>query len=420
MPDPTAAASNATEPPRQCRSLTIDGTQCQKPARRGEDLCSTHLNYRRRVTQAQQPDKFAVPLLENHAAIRFMLSKILQDLLAGELAPDIAGKSIYCCQVAASTLPRPTAPATQAASETHLEPVVDTVPGPDGEPLGPLQPYLGPTGAFEPTWSISKYMYEEECARLGRPKPTCAADMPLSGWLTPEEMKEDPDAFTARYHARIKELLKKNPPPPRPPDCPFGFDWCGGPAASHHCNRCQLLIEDRAARAATEAAAQSSIAQPAAEPGKVDLQAVAADPAPEPLPERFQLPHRPGLSEPQASRMAPPAGGRGGLPVSRFRYRLRASGFRLPASSLQLPASKPRCLLSPELTTNNPSLFKCKQISFTQGGGSTNPAAPWTRPERASHRRVEWLPQSADGRGQPSLPAPRPRLTIPSRKRGTR
>jgi len=34
MPDPTPTAPNASEPPRQCRSLTIDGTQCQKPARR--------------------------------------------------------------------------------------------------------------------------------------------------------------------------------------------------------------------------------------------------------------------------------------------------------------------------------------------------------------------------------------------------
>ncbi len=290
MSDQPAAATTAASTPDspnpeallQCRSLTVDGMQCRNRALRGKDFCYSHLRYRN-SPNLPPPDKMVVPLLENHASIRLVLSQILNGILAREIPPDIGGKSIYCCQVALSSLPRPAAPAAQAAAaapETSPEPVADVATDDQGNPIGPLQPWFGPTGAFEPVWSMAKYMYEQQCEQLGKPKPTCAADMPPSGWLTPAEAKEDPEAFNARYHARINELIKKNPPPPRPPDCPFSFDWCGGPTCSHHCNRCETLIQEKLQKAASSAPCAPGT-EPCTGPpasGTVNLQAVSAEP----------------------------------------------------------------------------------------------------------------------------------------------
>jgi hypothetical protein len=77
-----------------------------------------------------------------------------------------------------------------------------------GNWIGPREVYRGPDAVFAPQWSVSKHMYECECERLGKPKPTCAADYPAHGWLTEDEMREDPDDFSARYEAEIAELKK--------------------------------------------------------------------------------------------------------------------------------------------------------------------------------------------------------------------
>ena len=259
------SATNATpaEPPkesRRCRALRVNGVQCNSIALRGHDLCHTH-KYYGRPECPKKGSKIVMPLLDDHSSIQLVISQVAQGLFSGTLHPAEARALSYCCQVAAYTLPRPVSvrpPATQQNTRIP-EAVAEVFSGPDGQPLGPIEKYCGPTGSFEPQWSVSKYMYEQQCIKLGKPIPTCAADFPASGWLTEDEIKEDPHDFAERYRARIREADEHNAkvrdeetaaalaagrPDPhahlkrKNPKCPFDTDWCNGPAHKHHCNRC--------------------------------------------------------------------------------------------------------------------------------------------------------------------------------------
>jgi hypothetical protein len=258
LTSPEAPTPTAPKPKRRCRSLRTNGTQCNSwTLGDNGDFCYTHSHYRHPECP-RKGSKIVMPLLEDHSAIQLVLSQLSHGIFSGALDNASARTLAYVCQVAAFTLPRPATPNAKSAAPANLqEPVADVVTTPDGEHLAPIEKYQGPTGTFEPQWSFSKYLYEKQCEELGQPKPTCAADYPASGWLTEEEMKEDPEEWIKRTHAHKLELYKADDarkaqetaaalaaglPDPhlkrKNPVCPFDTYWCDGPKHSHKCAYC--------------------------------------------------------------------------------------------------------------------------------------------------------------------------------------
>jgi hypothetical protein len=277
MPETTATSAEATEPKpteaaeaaepkkkfdpenpdpniiRACRSLTTRGIPCRQRAVKGQDFCVRH--FERNKINLSISDQVAVPLLEDDSAIQLMLTKILSGLLNGQIQGSIASKAIYCCQVANSTLARAERKKSGDKPAPVEEPVVELHFDYAGNLVGPREEYRGPTGTFEPQWSFAKYLYEQQCEQAGKPKPTCAADYPESGWLTEEEIKEGPDVFNERLNARSLEQMEKdeaarknNPCPPEPVDGPEWTEedmefmlercWCGGMEKGNPCDYC--------------------------------------------------------------------------------------------------------------------------------------------------------------------------------------
>ncbi|HEX4067200.1 MAG TPA: hypothetical protein VHZ09_14355 [Acidobacteriaceae bacterium] len=247
----TNPAAPKPETKRRCRSLTVAGVQCNSTAIRGHDLCHTHKNYRYPVCP-KKGTKIAIPLLEDFAAIRLVLTQTAHGLFSGDVEPAAARSVAYICQIAASTLPRPyrASRPVDEGKPVITEPVTEITTGPDGHPLGPEEKYVGPGGVFEPYWSFTKYLYEQECESLGKPKPTCVEDMPPSGWMGEEEYTEDPAQWTARYRDRMDRMKEEKDrrdaqagrPAPHPrPRCSQGIVVCRGPEGLPRCYECDQI-----------------------------------------------------------------------------------------------------------------------------------------------------------------------------------
>lgn len=216
--------------PRQCRCLTVDGHQCHNKAVLGESFCTFHKQHRRPV--CPQKDAVDMPLLEDLPAIRLVISQVAHGLFTETIDPGYAGKILYACQVAAMTVPRPAPVKIEPVRDEG--PVDETFTDTNGEVLGPDRPWLGVNGRFEPVWSRDKMLYEQECERLGKPKPTCPADMPPEGWLTADEQAEDrwtwPDRWMIRIlEARIQKDQAGNLPPLQNRACSYDNENCRGP-----------------------------------------------------------------------------------------------------------------------------------------------------------------------------------------------
>lgn len=223
------------KPKRLCRHLTVNGRQCQQNARRDGQFCVAHEKHRHPVCP-QKGGKIVVPLLEDVSAIQLVASQVAHGLFTETLDPWRAGKILYACQVAAMTVPRPGRLKTEPVEDPG--PVAEVFTDLNGELLGPDLPWLGSNGRFEPTWSHDKMLYEQECERLGKPKPTCPADMPPEGWLTPEEQAL-PDGDTSGFWSlkllerRIQEDQRGNLPPLEERKCSYDWGDCRGPLKGH-------------------------------------------------------------------------------------------------------------------------------------------------------------------------------------------
>lgn len=198
-------APSTARPANRCRALLVSGAQCRNRAQRGKDLCFPHANYRFPTLPESSPVR--VPLMEDVSSIQLVLSQVMHSLLSHGIDAKDARTAFYGCQVASSLLRVQSAlkarPETPAAVE---EPAIDVEQDEAGMPLGPRQPYRGPTGEFKPSWSFAKFMYEDHCKRFGLPVPTCAEEYPPEGWLTEEESRQDPVEWVARVKEHLAEL----------------------------------------------------------------------------------------------------------------------------------------------------------------------------------------------------------------------
>ena len=258
----TPHPQNPLNRPRQCRYIKTSGEQCRANALKGNHYCHCH-KLNRKPTFAGVRGYDRVAFLEDTASVVLSVSQIMQGLLEGAVEPRIATAAFYGGSVALSAARLNFARERwlHHTSQSLPEQVAETVRE-DGDELAPDREYKGPDQVHQPQWSFSKYRYEQECERLGKPKPTCDADYPPSGWLTEaelEEQKTDPKAMCERYDARIRELEKEKaardaqetaealaagrPDPHAKPlidkdICPFSIDWCHGPYHDHHCGYC--------------------------------------------------------------------------------------------------------------------------------------------------------------------------------------
>lgn len=250
----TAATKPAPNENRRCRYLTVRGLQCNSTALRGHNFCHTHSNFRH-PELPPKGSRVVLPLLEDHSSIQLVLSQIAQGLLSGAIDKDTACALAYTCQVATCTLPRPVAPRSKPADQPTppQQPVAEVTVSPDGEPLGPDEPYRAPGGA-PPTWSFDKFLLDQHCQLLNLPPVTRPEDLPPSGWLTEEEMKErkrDPEGFFDDLHENIRnvhqqaDLLGLLPPIETRP---CAFSQCSGPGSPKPCNDCKRERKEHAER----------------------------------------------------------------------------------------------------------------------------------------------------------------------------
>ena len=203
----TTPESQPTTKPRRCRYIKTAGDQCRAKAMTGNHYCYSH-KYNRMPTFAGVKGYDRVAFLEDAASIQLILSQAMQGLLERSLDHHSARSMFYGCQVASGLVRLDMLNQRWLAENNQSIPeqVTETTKSENSEPLGVDEEYRGPTGTFEPQWSFSKYLYEQQCEEMGQPKPTCAADFPASGWLTDEEVKEDPEEFVKRYRARRLKL----------------------------------------------------------------------------------------------------------------------------------------------------------------------------------------------------------------------
>ena len=220
---------------RRCCSLTIDGEHCQASALRGENYCVQHLD---RDPRAFGPrGRIFIPLLENHATIRLMCTKILHAVANGHIQSAEANAMNRTLSIANRALPR----------------------------LKPIDP---PAVVQKP----GIYVVDRHGTWIALPQPLRDADGKLMyydqlepNWKqkrTREEIEaEDPDFVLAQsYRKVITDILTQKaareaaaagrpfPDPSiepwnsdlyQPGECPYSINWCPGPWRKHHCAYCK-------------------------------------------------------------------------------------------------------------------------------------------------------------------------------------
>jgi hypothetical protein len=303
---------------RPCRYLTVRGLPCQQHPLIGQDFCYQHGKHRHPVCPSGP--NVVIPLIENPETIQLIATQVAQGLFAETLDPWRAGKILYALQVAAMTFSRPAR--LQPVKAEPVEPVTEVFESPDGELLGPAEFTPASRARFDSVWSFDKFRYEQECERLGQPKPETPADMPQSGWLNPDDLDNVTEQANRGeilpddgYKEKMLELRldadrRGALPPLAERKCSYGDgSWCRGPAAQGKwqsaCGRC-TRERDEYCRLHPDQPKPTCYSD---EP--TGLQAVASPAEPEPLLSRPGAP-QPGLSEPKASRMALPGFGRCG------------------------------------------------------------------------------------------------------------
>ncbi len=190
-----------------CRHLTTKGVQCRQASLNGRNFCYAHRN--RNLAFGHGSVK--VPLLEDSASIQLMLTKILHAILNDHLNGVLASKAVYCCQVAASTLPRPVA----------------------------YRPRLGEKLPAEPLAAMEIYMDPQENL-MG----------PLEEYPLPDSPAAEAEPESARAKARAEW-----------DQCVMHNRWCSGPAATHKCDDCK--------RAAGHLPSEPAMDEPTQEPSAV-------------------------------------------------------------------------------------------------------------------------------------------------------
>ncbi|MFZ0633082.1 MAG: hypothetical protein WAM56_17480 [Acidobacteriaceae bacterium] len=264
MPEPTPEPTNAPEPtpaekPR-CRAITTSGHRCKNNAAHNGHLCYPHAHHRNPVLP--DPTHVAIPLLEDHASIQLVLSQVTHGLLTLKLDPERARAIIYCCQVAAATMPRPPRMSTPQANP---QPVGPTTVGTTADPLRPAACGPWPDDDDDNDDLVYRLAVDDQgiiCGDGDLPAPN-AHWQPASPEATPWDLLDaapnqskptprspwDPDTHCSC--AICTELLKMeadpiNHPHLQPvvnPFCKRNRAGCQGPVSENRCSYCEGLYK---------------------------------------------------------------------------------------------------------------------------------------------------------------------------------
>lgn len=218
---PTTPAETDPNVPYYCRYLTTKGEQCRQIALNGRNFCFAH----RDTNPAFGYGSVRVPVLEDHASIQLMLTKILHGLLNDHLPLNIAGKAIHCCQVAVSTLPRPVAYRPRPGEKLPAPPLpaLEIYKDELGNLMGPLEEY--PLPPLPPSPSPPEPNPAPNGTRAsptttGAPAPPPPSNAPTanaspSSFPNYQRKKSHPQPSLPLRN--LPSLLPPTPPPPMSP-----------------------------------------------------------------------------------------------------------------------------------------------------------------------------------------------------------
>ncbi len=294
------------EPRPQCRAIKTDGTRCNGIVLKGLHLCWSHFHHRHPALADK--DHISIPLLEDHASIRLVMTQIVHGLLSMKLDPARAKAAIWAAQVAAHTLPRP---ARLKGNEPKGEPVhrlgadhdglisadpdpgslsselcaLSSPPAPRSEVPGALSPVPGTnlnylcqvTANAEEVWALQ----DRTDLGLNQPPPeqryidpwhAAPPPQPFPGWNVPPppppppplahesglpcdcpKCKEYDEKFLLRYYGPTKRPRRKSRNSPDDPDfnplCESNQPRCLGPDSEFCCRKCKRVRKARLAAA---------------------------------------------------------------------------------------------------------------------------------------------------------------------------
>jgi hypothetical protein len=259
-PSTEAPAPTPKPESRRCRSLKVDGQQCNSTALRGHDFCHTHLHYRHpsapcAASKLSCPSSRTTPPSSSSSPRPPMASSPASLTTATPAPSPSSARSLPL------TLPRPTTPRAKPLDKPIplQQPVCEVVATPDGELLGPDEPWRAPDAA-KPVWSFDKYLLDSYCEKLNLPIVTRPEDLPPSGWLTEDEIKErheNTHGFLDDYRDRIRDArtqldIRGQLPPIETRPCGFGNFSCNGQTSRTPCKECVREREEHAARAGSD------------------------------------------------------------------------------------------------------------------------------------------------------------------------
>lgn len=125
---------------RRCEHISEEGRRCARWASRGEELCHAHLRY----AEARASRVIYVPLLEDEASIRYVLSQTTQAVATGGMPPANGLAVISACKLATRLLEFQLK--QKQWEEKHCKPV-----SPTSEETGcHLSPAIGDMGSATP------------------------------------------------------------------------------------------------------------------------------------------------------------------------------------------------------------------------------------------------------------------------------
>ena len=167
--------------PFQCRHIFADGHRCGSRALRQELFCFYHHTSRPATKRAIQPDShaaFAIPALEDRAAIGSTLTLVAQRIAAGALDSRRAGLLLYALQIASANLPKPSANPTESIDEIILD-----------ELHGPLAPIAALNS--QPTAKTLEQLLQERWQEATQLKTTVILSEARSAqWKDPVELTQ--------------------------------------------------------------------------------------------------------------------------------------------------------------------------------------------------------------------------------------
>jgi hypothetical protein len=225
-PDPTTLNPDPETPP-QCRSLTVEGRRCKNDALDHSHLCYSHARHRHPTLP--HPAQVAVPLLEDHAAVRLVATQVIHGLLSHNIETDRARTVLYALQIAAAALPRPArlpAEPDPNPSSTQVHSLALDEDGPiaaDGDQPAPNAHWRPPAPGADPLALLAAATNTSRPVPLSPTDPLTHCDCPICREL----LTLGADPF---LHPHLQPLNN--------PRCIFRHPDCGGPESEVHCPGC--------------------------------------------------------------------------------------------------------------------------------------------------------------------------------------